>query len=149
MTSLSIIKYFNVLRYFVHPLLPCSVAHLMDQFILERIPETFHRRIIVIIATAKSKDAGSAKNGGDLEWQAPNRFVKPFSDAMIALKKGAFSQTPVKSDFGYHIIKLEDSREAKKPEFNQVKEQLKPRLQQQQIETMITEMRAKAKVEEK
>ncbi len=101
------------------------------------------------IATAKSKDAGSAKNGGDLEWQAPNRFVKPFSDAMVALKKGAFSQTPVKSDFGYHIIKLEDSRDAKKPEFNQVKEQLKPRLQQQQIETMIAEMRAKAKIEEK
>ncbi len=101
------------------------------------------------IAKAKSKDAGSAKNGGDLEWQAPNRFVKPFSDAMVALEKGKFSQTPVKSDFGYHIIKLEDSRESKKPEFAQVKEQLKPRLQQQQIETMITEMRAKAKIEEK
>jgi peptidyl-prolyl cis-trans isomerase C len=101
------------------------------------------------IAKEKSKDAGSAKNGGDLEWQAPNRFVKPFSDAMVALKKGSFSQAPVKSDFGYHIIKLEDSRDAKKPEFNQVKEQLKPRLQQQQIETMITEMRAKAKIEEK
>jgi peptidyl-prolyl cis-trans isomerase C len=101
------------------------------------------------IAKEKSKDAGSAKNGGDLEWQAPNRFVKPFSDAMVALKKGSFSQVPVKSDFGFHIIKLEDSRDAKKPEFNQVKEQLKPRLQQQQIETMITEMRAKAKIEEK
>ncbi|MGB8338511.1 MAG: peptidylprolyl isomerase [Burkholderiales bacterium] len=101
------------------------------------------------IAKAKSKDAGSAKNGGDLEWQSPSRFVKPFSDAMVVLEKGKYSQTPVKSDFGYHIIKLEDSREAKKPEFNQVKEQLKPRLQQQQIETMITEMRAKAKIEEK
>ncbi|MGB8857496.1 MAG: peptidylprolyl isomerase, partial [Burkholderiales bacterium] len=88
-------------------------------------------------------------NGGDLEWQSPSRFVKPFSDAMIALQKGAFSQTPVKTDFGYHIIKLEDSRDAKKPAFDQVKEQLKPRLQQQQIETMISEMRAKAKIEEK
>ncbi len=101
------------------------------------------------IAKAKSKDAGSAKNGGDLEWQPPSRFVKVFSDAMIALEKGKYSQTPVKSEHGYHVIKLEDSREMKKPEFAQVKEQLKPRLQQQQIETMITEMRAKAKIEEK
>lgn len=101
------------------------------------------------IAKAKSKDAGSAKNGGDLEWQSPSRFVKPFSDAMVALQKGSFSQTPVKSDFGYHIIKVEDSRATQKPDFNQVKEQLKPRLQNQQIETMITEMRAKSKIEEK
>jgi peptidyl-prolyl cis-trans isomerase C len=101
------------------------------------------------IAKAKSKDAGSAKNGGDLEWQPPSRFVKVFSDAMIALEKGKYSQTPVKSEHGYHVIKLEDSRDMKKPEFSQVKEQLKPRLQNQQIETMITEMRAKAKIEEK
>jgi peptidyl-prolyl cis-trans isomerase C len=101
------------------------------------------------IAKAKSKDPGSAKNGGDLEWQSPSRFVKVFSDAMIALEKGKFSQTPVKSEYGYHIIKLEDSRATQKPAFDQVKEQLKPRLQQQQIETMITEMRAKAKIEEK
>jgi peptidyl-prolyl cis-trans isomerase C len=76
------------------------------------------------------------------------RYASP-SAATAALQKGAFSQVPVKSCFGYHIIKSEDSRDTKKPEFNQVKEQLKTHLQQQQIETMITEMRAKAKIEEK
>ncbi len=101
------------------------------------------------IAKAKSKDTGSAKNGGDLEWNSPSRFVKPFSDAMIALEKGKFTQVPVKSDFGYHIIKLEDSRETKKPDFNQVKEQLRQPAQRQQVEAMIAEMRAKSKIEEK
>jgi peptidyl-prolyl cis-trans isomerase C len=101
------------------------------------------------LAKEKSKDTGSAKNGGDLDWATPDRFVKPFSDAMAALEKGKFSQEPVKSDFGYHIIKLEDSRATQKPGFDQVKEQMRPRMQQQQVETLITELRAKAKIEEK
>jgi peptidyl-prolyl cis-trans isomerase C len=101
------------------------------------------------LAKEKSKDTGSAKNGGDLDWATPDRFVKPFSDAMAALEKGKYTQEPVKSDFGFHIIKLDDVRTTQKPAFDQVKEQMRPRLQQQQVETMFTEMRAKAKIEEK
>src|SRR5207244_5149763 len=61
----------------------------------------------------RSKDTGSKINGGDLDWNAPANFVKPFSDAMIALPKGKFTTTPVQTQFGWHIIEVDDIREAK------------------------------------
>ena len=63
----------------------------------------------------KSKDTGSAQSGGDLDWNTPQTFVKEFSEAMVKLEKGKTTEAPVKSQFGYHVIRLEDVREAKAP----------------------------------
>jgi peptidyl-prolyl cis-trans isomerase C len=95
----------------------------------------------------KSKDTGSAENGGSLGWSAPSNFVQPFADALMALKKGEYTKTPVQSQFGWHVIKLEDVRELKAPPFEEFKPQLQQRLQQQAIQKTIEDMRTKAKVE--
>lgn len=99
------------------------------------------------LATDKSKDSSKA-NGGDLGWSSPANFVKPFADAMVALKKGQYTDKPVQSQFGWHVIKLEDSRDLKAPPMEEVKPQISQRLQQQIVEKLITDLRAKAKVEE-
>ena len=96
----------------------------------------------------KSKDPGSKAKGGDLGWAAPANFVPEFSAAMTKLQKGHYTTEPVKSQFGYHIIKLEDSRTMQAPPFDEVKQNLRQRAQQQQIDKMISDLRAKAKVEE-
>jgi peptidyl-prolyl cis-trans isomerase C len=95
----------------------------------------------------QSKDPGSKERGGDLGWAAPTSYVKPFSDALVALQKGKYTTAPVKSDFGYHVILLEDSRDLKAPGFDEVKQQLSQRLQQQIIEKHIAELRSKVKVD--
>lgn len=96
----------------------------------------------------KSKDPGSKAKGGDLGWAAPANFVPEFSAAMTKLQKGQYTTEPVKSQFGYHIIKLEDSRTMQAPPFDEVKQNLRQRAQQQQIDKMISDLRAKAKIEE-
>ncbi|MGE5026909.1 MAG: peptidyl-prolyl cis-trans isomerase [Betaproteobacteria bacterium] len=96
----------------------------------------------------KSKDPGSKTKGGDLGWASPSNFVPEFSAAMTKLQKGQYTTEPVKSQFGWHIIKLEDSRPMQAPPFDEVKQNLRQRAQQQQVDRMITELRAKAKVEE-
>jgi peptidyl-prolyl cis-trans isomerase C len=78
----------------------------------------------------QSKDTGSAANGGDLDWATPASFVKPFSDAMVALQNGQFTETPVKSQFGYHVIKLDETRAAKVPAIDEIKPQISETLQQ-------------------
>ena len=93
-----------------------------------------------------SKDPGSKDKGGELGWSSPNAYVKPFGEALGKLKKGEYTKAPVKSDFGYHIIMLEDSRPATPPTFEQAKPQLQQRASQQQIEQLVKELRAKAKV---
>ena len=95
----------------------------------------------------QSKDPGSAANGGDLDWAPPTAFVKPFSDAMIALQKGQVTETPVKTQFGYHVIKLEDSRAAKVPTFEEVKPQIAESLQQQKLQAYQQELKKKAKIQ--
>ena len=95
----------------------------------------------------QSKDPGSKERGGDLGWAAPSSYVKPFSDAMIKLEKGKYTESPVKSDFGFHVILLEDARELKLPPVDEAKAQLSQRLQQQMVEKHILELRSKAKVE--
>lgn len=95
----------------------------------------------------QSTDPGSKERGGDLGWANPGMFVKPFSDAMVKLEKGKFTAVPVKSDFGYHVIRLDDVRDLKAPAFEEVKEQLSQRLQQQKVEKHMLELRGKAKVE--
>ena len=99
------------------------------------------------IAKKQSKDPGSGANGGDLDWAAPGNYVKEFSDAMVALKKGETSAAPVKSQFGFHIIRLDDVREAQLPKLEDVKPQIAQQLQQQRMANFQQELRAKAKVE--
>ncbi|WP_456374619.1 peptidylprolyl isomerase [Thiolapillus sp.] len=89
-----------------------------------------------------SKDAG-----GELGWVGRNQVVKPFGDAMSKLEKGKFSKTPVKSQFGWHVILVEDTRAQQPPPLDQVKEQFRAQLQQQQLAKLVTEMRKQAKVE--
>jgi peptidyl-prolyl cis-trans isomerase C len=91
----------------------------------------------------RSKDTGSKANGGDLDWNAPSNFVKPFSDAMVALPKGKFTTTPVQTQFGWHVIEVDDIREAKIPSFDEVKPQLAQRMQAQVIDQYLKELRAK------
>ncbi|MFM2054622.1 MAG: hypothetical protein RL456_2659, partial [Pseudomonadota bacterium] len=85
------------------------------------------------LAKASSKDPGSAPNGGDLDWAAPGNYVPEFSQAMVKLEKGQYTQEPVKSQFGFHIIQLDDKREATFPGLDEVKPQLTQRLQQQKL----------------
>lgn len=94
----------------------------------------------------QSKDPGSRDNGGELGWNSPAAYVKPFGDALTALKKGEYTKAPVKTDFGYHVIQLEDSRPSNPPPYEQVKQQLQQRASQQQIEQLVKDLRAKAKV---
>jgi peptidyl-prolyl cis-trans isomerase C len=96
----------------------------------------------------QSKDPGSKEKGGDLGWSAPSAYVKPFSDALTKLEKGAFTAIPVKSDFGYHVIKLEDVRDLKVPTFEEAKPQISQRLQQKMVEEHIMSLRKSAKVVE-
>ncbi len=91
----------------------------------------------------RSKDTGSKANGGDLDWNAPANFVKPFADAMVALPKGKFTTTPVKSQFGWHVIEVDDIRDAKVPTFEEVKPQLAQRMQGQVVDKYLRELRAK------
>ena len=81
------------------------------------------------IAKEKSKDAGSAANGGELDWAVPSNFVAPFAQALTGLKKGAYTKVPVQSPFGWHIIKLDDVRDLKVPTFEELKPQLLQRMQ--------------------
>ena len=94
-----------------------------------------------------SKDPGSKERGGDLGWANPASFVPPFSAAMTRLEKGKFTETPVKSDFGWHVIQLEDTRELKLPGIDEAKGQIGQQLQQRQVQKHIDDLRAKAKVE--
>ncbi|HYR00530.1 MAG TPA: peptidylprolyl isomerase [Casimicrobiaceae bacterium] len=91
----------------------------------------------------RSKDPGSKANGGDLDWNAPGNFVKPFSDAMVKLPKGKFTTQPVQTQFGWHVIEVDDIREAKVPPFDEVKPQLTQRMQGQQLDLYFKELRAK------
>lgn len=99
------------------------------------------------IAKDKSKDPGSKDNGGDLDWGPSARYVKPFADAVMKLKKGELTTSPVKTDFGYHVIRLDDVRPLKVPGFDELKEQFRQRAQQQQVQKLVMELRSKAKVE--
>jgi peptidyl-prolyl cis-trans isomerase C len=99
------------------------------------------------IAKKQSKDPGSGANGGELDWAAPNSYVKEFSEALAGLTKGKMTETPVKTQFGYHIIRLDDIRDANLPKFEDVKPQIFQQLQQQKMVKFQDDMRAKAKIE--
>lgn len=96
---------------------------------------------------AKQSKDGSAQNGGDLGWASAGTYVPEFSKAMVALQKGAITETPVKSQFGFHVIKLEDVRAAKIPPLDEVKQQVAERLQQNQLAQYRESLVKKAKVQ--
>ncbi len=99
------------------------------------------------LAKEKSIDKGSAVKGGDLGWNVPGSFVKEFGDAMQKLKKGETAGTPVQSQFGWHVIRLDDLRPTRFPALDEVKNEVRQQLQQKRVRDAIGELRAKAKVE--
>ena len=99
------------------------------------------------IAKQQSKDPGSGANGGDLDWANPASFVPEFSEAMVKLKPGELTQVPVKSQFGYHVIRVDEVRDAQLPKLDEVRPQVTQQLQQQKLQKYQEELRAKAKVE--
>jgi peptidyl-prolyl cis-trans isomerase C len=99
------------------------------------------------IAKAKSKDPGSAPHGGDLDWATAASYVPEFSQAMIKLGKGQMTQEPVKTNFGWHVIRVDDIRDAQLPKLEEVKPQIKQQLEQQKLAKFQEELRASAKVE--
>jgi len=99
------------------------------------------------IAADKSKDTGSKAQGGNLDWSPANRYVPPFAQALGKLKKGQTTDTPVQTQFGWHVIRLDDERSAKFPTFEEAKTQIQQQMQQQLVSKLIADLRAKAKVE--
>ena len=99
------------------------------------------------LAKKSSKDPGSAVKGGELDWANPTSYVKEFSDALVGLGKGKTTEAPVKSQFGFHIIRLDDLRESNIPKFDEVKPQISQHLTQQNLSKYQEELRSKAKIE--
>ncbi|MDR2874333.1 MAG: peptidylprolyl isomerase [Methylobacillus sp.] len=98
---------------------------------------------------AKEKSLDNSKDkGGDLDWFNPATMVKPFSDAVIKLQKGQITATPVQTQFGWHVIKLEESRPFQVPAYDQIKENIKRQLQQVALEKHLRGLREKAKITE-
>lgn len=98
------------------------------------------------LAKEKSKDPGSKDKGGDLGWFSPASMVKPFSDAVTRLQKGLYTTVPVQTQFGWHVIKLDDTRAAQPPAYDKVKDALQKQIQQRDLEKMLADLRAKAKI---
>jgi len=101
------------------------------------------------LAKEKSKDTGSKDNGGDLDWAPAGRYVPEFAAAVKVQSKGQLSENPVKSPFGFHVIRVDDSRAMKVPSFDEVKDKFRQQAQQEQVKKLVDELRGKAKVEEK
>ncbi len=99
------------------------------------------------LALEKSKDPGSKIRGGDLGWFDPSRMVPEFGTAVSKLEKGKFTLEPVKSQFGYHVILLDDSKPVEAPPFEQVKPNLTQQLQQQNLKKQLDDLKSKAKIE--
>ncbi|MEY3778628.1 MAG: hypothetical protein RL103_836 [Pseudomonadota bacterium] len=99
------------------------------------------------LAKKASKDPGSGANGGDLDWANAASYVPEFSNAMVKLDKGQMTDVPVKSQFGFHIIRVDDVREAQLPKLDEVKPQITQQLTQSKLGKFQEDLRAKAKVQ--
>ncbi len=99
------------------------------------------------VAKAQSIDTGSKPSGGDLGWFALGRMVKPFGDALKTMKKGEMTTTPVETNFGWHIIRLDDTRDVAPPPFDQVKEQVMNRVIQKKLQVYVDGLKKTAKIE--
>lgn len=99
------------------------------------------------IAKKQSKDSGSGANGGDLDWANPSSYVAEFTEAMLKLNKGQMTDVPVKTQFGFHIIRVDDIRTAQLPSFDELKPQIAQQIEQQRLGAYQQGLRDKAKVE--
>ena len=99
------------------------------------------------LASKNSKDTGTKERGGDLDWNVPGVFDRQFSDAMVKLEKGKFTEAPVQTRFGYHVIQLDDVRPVKFPALDDVKGRIQQQLVQAKVESLVRGLRAKAKIE--
>jgi peptidyl-prolyl cis-trans isomerase C len=99
------------------------------------------------LAKKASKDPGSGANGGDLDWANAASYVPEFSNAMVKLEKGQMTETPIKSQFGFHVIRVDDVREAQLPKLEEVKPQITQQLTQAKLAKYQDDLRAKAKVQ--
>jgi peptidyl-prolyl cis-trans isomerase C len=99
------------------------------------------------LARTRSKDSGSGQAGGDLDWAGANVFVPEFSEAMIKLGKGQMTDAPVKSQFGWHIIRVDDIRQAALPSVDELRPQIEQTLQQQKLMDFQENLRAKARIQ--
>jgi peptidyl-prolyl cis-trans isomerase C len=99
------------------------------------------------LADEKSLDTGSKNKGGELDWSPAASYVQPFAEALTKMTKGQLTQQPVKTPFGYHVIRLDDVRPLKVPPFEEIKQNLAQRVLQRQFATAVNELRAQAKVE--
>jgi peptidyl-prolyl cis-trans isomerase C len=99
------------------------------------------------LAGKNSKDSGSAQRGGDLDWNVPGTFDRQFADALVNLEKGKYTETPVRTRFGFHVIQLDDVRPVKFPALAEVKPRIQQQLVQGKIQELVQGLRAKAKIE--
>jgi peptidyl-prolyl cis-trans isomerase C len=99
------------------------------------------------LAAERSKDTGSAQRGGDLDWSPATGYVRPFGEALARLKKGQMTTTPVQTQFGWHVIRLEDERTLKVPSFEEAKPTLQQMARNQAIQKVLTDLRDKARIE--
>ncbi len=99
------------------------------------------------IAKKQSKDTGSGANGGDLDWANPTSYVPEFSEAMTKLNKGQLTEAPIKTQFGFHVIRVDDIRDIKLPVFDEVKPQIAQQMQQERLGAFQQSLRTKAKIE--
>lgn len=99
------------------------------------------------LAKSQSTDTGSKNNGGELGWFTTSRMVKPFADAVVALKKGEITQEPVQTQFGWHVIQLEDTRDKTPPPFDQVKPQITNQVIRKKLQAYVADLKKNAKIE--
>lgn len=104
------------------------------------------RKTFETLAKEYSKDA-TGKEGGDLGWLTPGNLVPEFASAMVTLKKGEYTKTPIKTQFGWHVILMQDTRKAEFPEFDKVKDRIDRQLIQQDLRDYLRELRSTAKIE--
>lgn len=99
------------------------------------------------LAKEMSRDTASKDKGGQLDWAAKGSLKPPLGDALSRLQKGLFTTVPLKTDMGWHVLKLEDVRDRRIPPYDKIKERLRQRLKAQQINTLVADLRAKARIE--
>ncbi len=99
------------------------------------------------LATKNSKDNGTKDRGGDLNWNVPSVFDPQFAEVMVKLEKGKYTETPVRTRYGFHVIQLDDVREVKFPALAEVRPRIQQQLMQKKVEELVRELRAKAKIE--
>jgi len=99
------------------------------------------------LATKNSKDNGTKDRGGDLDWNVPSVFDPQFSEAMVKLEKGRYTEAPVRTRYGFHVIQLDDVRQVKFPALAEVRPRIQQQLVQGKVEELVRGLRAKAKVE--